>query len=200
MNPEYITIAAACQLLTCDKNTLGRWMDLEGITPVARNRYDQRQRFITRMEVERLAEAHGRILSDLSALPATIAACHRRILQLEQEIRVLKRALESKTTHSPLQSKSDDSPPRNTHSTSHPRLDVQAHTSRPPMPPTWASLDGFCKAHDIAPSTVAKAITSGRLPQPHHGEWQEGRAIIRNALDEEMQAAILAMYRPDFSS
>jgi hypothetical protein len=86
----------------------------------------------------------------------------------------------------------DKSPPAKTAvRRSEPR--IQAST-KPPLPDGWYSVPAFAELHNIAPTTVKKAITSGRFTEVQHGEWKSGRSTPKEALDEMGQRAFYKMY------
>lgn len=56
------------------------------------------------------------------------------------------------------------------------------------MPEGWAAPAAFAKRHGVREATATDAAKNGRLPS-HHGDWKEGRARGKYALDPGQQIA-----------
>lgn len=61
------------------------------------------------------------------------------------------------------------------------------------LPPELVSYPQFARLHTIGVSTTQKAIESGRL-QAVHGEWKQGRAIVKTALDASGRQRFYELY------
>lgn len=56
------------------------------------------------------------------------------------------------------------------------------------IPEGWASPSGFAKRHGVREATLTDAVKNGRVPS-HPGDWKEGRATAKFALDPDEQQA-----------
>lgn len=195
---RYYNARQACRILDCYPEEYRRLCSILSIIPQSYTElckvvqdctklpsapWDKRAKYITGSELAQLQELRGRVPDgqDQAAVAAEVERMRREIASLRAEVARLK-APQQERLHFVA---------------SEPVAPAVVRTNRPPLPPGWVALDGFCRRHQLYPSTIDKAIATGRLPKPHRGEWQEGRAIIRNALDEAMQAAILEKYPRD---
>lgn len=193
---QYYNITQACRILGCYRQEFHRLCEILRITPQSfedvrkisqyfeqgkHAPWNRKEKYITGEELAQLRELRGAVPDAMDQL-AVIGELRKRVAELEAIVRRL--SPQPTQMHLVEGGASSESP----------RRLVQGPSHRPVLPDGWVSLDGFCRKHAIARSTVDKAIATGRLPKPHRGEWQEGRAVILSALDEEMQAAVLERY------
>ena len=199
---KMVTISEACRELGIARSTLDRRLKRLGIKTKAVG-IDLRERYITDKEVLDIRSAYAAI--DERKQSATGANQKRnisaaqledKVAALEEEIERLKQGRMVRTFPSRFKSESDSYIEKDG-ITYHPipARHVKISTSGDTLPDGWISLYGFCQMHEgISERTVRDAIASNRLPQPHRGRWKQGRNIILNALDKDMQAKILALY------
>lgn len=201
---KMVTVSDACRELGIARSTLDRRLKRLGIKARSIG-IDKRERYITDKEVSDIRSAYAAI--DERKQSATGANQKRnisaaqledKVAALEEEIERLKQGRMSRLSVDAPQGESDGVEQQNI-SAYRPRAprtttnSIQGNAA-PPLPEGWESLKGFCESHGIAPTTVRHAIAASRLPQSHRGRWLQGRAIVLNALDEDMQAKILALY------
>jgi transposase-like protein len=93
VNVRYVTvnytISELCVALGVDKNTLSRWLEKADIVS-KRDNYDERRKFISEDDAQKIARLHGRTLHDVSNLPTTIQGCHREIIRLRELVETLR--------------------------------------------------------------------------------------------------------------
>lgn len=67
-------------------------------------------------------------------------------------------------------------------------------SQKEPLPGDYVACERFAKDHGISPSTMRKAVASGRL-RAEENDWIAGKAPVRSAFNREQQAAFIAMYQ-----
>jgi hypothetical protein len=67
-------------------------------------------------------------------------------------------------------------------------------SAKEPLPDDYIPAERFAKDHGIPPSTMRKAVSSGRL-KAEENDWIAGRAPVRSAFNQEQQAAFVEAYR-----
>jgi excisionase family DNA binding protein len=109
-----------------------------------------------------------------------------RISALEDRVHTLEGLVSQLSTpHTPIRKLG---PPRATYE---PRT---ASEMKSTLPGDLVAASIFGEQHGIAPTTIHKAIDSGRLPAVA-GSWIVGRATVKHALDAAGRAQFVTLYR-----
>lgn len=162
-------------MLGVDPKTLHRRMQELGIVPGSSQ--DKRQRVISRIEFNRLADVVRQptdgVSAELEQLRAEVAHLQLRVRALEIGVRTgMAQTIEASST---MRSEAPSVPMR----------------SLGGLPERLVSLNAFCRLHGVNVTTIKDAITAGKLTC-HRGNWKVGAARVEYALDEAEQAAVLA--------
>jgi len=174
---ETVTATEAARLLRVADKTIRDWLRkgrFPGAQRVKRNGIWQWSIPLAdieavRIEEEKTTESSG----GLPMAPEVLS----RLEALERRVEELERANQHKATGttSPL-----------------PALKLHKQSSDD-LPSHLVTFAQFAQLHGIAISTVRKAIDSERLPAVH-GQWKQGRAIVKTALDANGRARFYELF------
>ena len=193
MRDRYTTQELLAALGGIDDSTLRRWLDASGIMQ-ERGKRDARQRYITAVDAQRIAALHDIVLRDLpDDLPTTLTSAWQRIILLVAEMRRLQAQVMELQELLEEAHYQDDA--------SHvlpPSLPRERHRSASvsgtdTLPDGFEAIETYCRRINVSSTTVRYAIARGDL-LAHRGQWKQGRATIRMAVDAEQQEAIVAWY------
>jgi len=193
MRDRYTTQELLAAAGGIDDSTLRRWLDAAGIRQ-ERGKRDARKHYITAADAQHLASLHDIVLLELpDDLPTTLMGAWQRIITLTAEMRRLQAQVVEVQSLLGEATYQDDA--------SHvlpPALPRERHRSASvsgtdTLPHGFEAIETYCRRINVSSTTVRYAIQRGDL-LAHRGQWKQGRATIRMAVDAEQQEAIVAWY------
>ena len=191
MRERYTTQELLAAMGGIDDSTLRRWLDAAGIVQ-ERGKRDARNHYVSAVDAQRIAALHDIVLRELpDDLPTTLMGAWQRIItltaentQLRSQVRTLSATLDGLGTqntalHVPMHPK-----PRERHRSA-------SVSGTDTLPHGFEAIETYCRRINVSSTTVRYAIARGDL-SAHRGQWKQGRATIRMAVDAEQQEAIAA--------
>ncbi len=190
---EYINIGEAARRLGVSEKTVRRWVKESHKLP---GKIEQGRYVFAVSDLEALAQASLPPETDkrIEALEYRIAELETRVGTVEALYQALEEQLETKAARPPVRI---HRPPRAEYT-----VKTEEEKEEAPAQPAGekralsANLvvaATYAKQHGIAPTTLQKAMTDGRL-KAIPGTWVQGRATVKWALDEAGRVQFHQLY------
>lgn len=178
---QQFSIQEAAYRLRVSEKTIRRWIRDGKIENTMRDgKYLISQRAVDTIQAQKETGGYETLARRIEAVETALTQLSQRVDEIVSET---VRRRETETVRQP--------------STLRPSRAVYTPGKGDTLPPGLVGWRQFADAHNIAQSTVQRAVESGRLPVVC-GEWKRGRAIVKQALDAEGQRAFIALYAESY--